>query len=90
MQFDSNHKGPQPGEKPDSRLCGTDKHKLLSDSRYGFRLTHSTAQALTGSVEQVINATEQKRHAAGVFLNLKIFDTIDYEILINKLERYLI
>lgn len=66
-----------------------DKYKLLSDSQYGFRSKRSTSLALIESIEEITNAIDQKQYAAGVFLDLKkAFDTINHDILINKLERY--
>ena len=65
------------------------KHKLLTDSQYGFRQTSSTSLALMESIEVITNAIENKQYAIGIFFDLKkAFDTINQEILINKLERY--
>lgn len=38
-----------------------DKHKLLSDSQYGFRSQSSTALALMESIEEITNAIEHKQ-----------------------------
>lgn len=66
-----------------------DKHKLLSDSQYGFRSQSSTALALMESIEEITNAIEHKQHAIGIFIDLeKAFDTINHDIFINKLEWY--
>ena len=65
------------------------KHKLLSDSQYGFRANSSTSLALTESIEEITNAIDHKLHSVGIFIDLKkAFDTINHNILINKLERY--
>ena len=65
------------------------KHELLSDSQYGFRANSSTALALTESIEEITNAIDHKLHSVGIFIYLKkAFDTINHNILINKLERY--
>ena len=42
-------------------------------------------------IEEITNATDNKKHAIGVFINLKkAFDmyTVDHRILIKKLEHY--
>ena len=66
-----------------------DKHCLLSDSQYGFRANRSTAMALMDSIEEITNSIDEYKYVAGVFIDLKkAFDTINHDILINKLERY--
>lgn len=66
-----------------------DKQKILSDNQYGFRSNSSTSLALIDSIEEIINALEHKQYTIGVFIDLKkAFDTINHNILINKLERY--
>ena len=40
-------------------------------------------------IEEITNATDNKKHAIGVFIDLKkAFDTVDHGILIKKLEHY--
>ncbi len=64
------------------------KHKLLSDSQYGFRSNRSTSLAIIEAVEEITNAIEQKKYAVGLFIDIKkAFDTINHDILIKKLER---
>lgn len=48
-------------------------------------LPRSTSLASIESIEEITNATDQKRYAAGLFLDLKkAFDTINHDRLINK------
>ncbi len=62
-----------------------DKHKLLTDSQYGFRAHRSTSLALLELIEEITNSIEQKKHAVGIFIDLsKAFDTINHDILIKK------
>ncbi len=68
-----------------------DGHKLISDSQYGFRPNNSTSMALINLVEEITKARDHKQFAVGVFIDLKkAFDTTDYNLLINKLERLVI
>lgn len=65
------------------------KHNLLYDSQYGFRRNYSTSLALTESMEIITDAIDQKLYSVGIFIDLKkAFDTINHDILIEKLERY--
>uniref|UniRef100_A0A8C6SQ40 Reverse transcriptase domain-containing protein n=1 Tax=Neogobius melanostomus TaxID=47308 RepID=A0A8C6SQ40_9GOBI len=62
---------------------------LLSDNQFGFRNNHSTSHALFDIIEEITNAVDNKKYAIGLFIDLsKAFDTINYDILINKLEHY--
>ena len=66
-----------------------EKHKLLTESQYGFRANRSTSMALIDSLEEITSSIDQKKHAIGIFIDLKkAFDTINHDILIKKLERY--
>lgn len=66
-----------------------EKHQLLAESQYGFRANRSTTLALIESMEEITNAIDNKQYAIGLFIDLKkAFDTINHDILINKLERY--
>ena len=71
------------------RLDGfIEKHKLLTESQYGFRENRSTSLALMELIEEITNCIENK-YAIGIFIDLKkAFDTINHDILLDKLERY--
>ncbi len=61
-----------------------DGHKFISDSQYGFRPNSSTSMALIDLVEEITKARDKQ---FAVFIDLKkAFDTIDHNLLINKLE----
>lgn len=66
-----------------------EKNNLLSDCQYGFRQGRSTSLALIDLVEEITKCIERKKHVIGLFIDLqKAFDTIDHEILVNKMEKY--
>ena len=57
--------------------------------QFGFRKNHSTNHATTLLVENITRAFEEKQATIGIFLDLsKAFDTIDYKILMSKLQHY--
>ena len=63
--------------------------KSLHDNPYGFRKKSSTHVALLTFIDIVIEATENGEYAIGVFLDFsKAFDTVDHEILLDKLNHY--
>ncbi len=66
-----------------------DKHKWLSDHQFGFRTNRSTSMAVLELVEEISSSMDKNEYTVGVFLDLKkAFDTIDYGLLMMKLERY--
>ena len=66
-----------------------DANKILSDSQYGFRSGMSTDHAAAELVEQIASAIDGQRCCAGVFIDLKkAFDTVDHELLVEKLKVY--
>ena len=66
-----------------------DKHKILYINQYGFRAGFSTTLALIDVIDTIKFALDRNEYAIGIFLDLeKAFDTIDHNILLNKLEYY--
>ena len=64
-------------------------NNILSSSKYGFRTNVSTSLAVMEFIEEITNATDNKKHATGVFIDLKkAFDTVDHGILITKLKHF--
>ena len=67
------------------------KHDILSNSRYDFMQKMSTNLALLELVEELTSSIDKKNKTIGVFIDLKkAFDTIDHDILLKKLDRYVV
>ena len=65
------------------------KHKCIYDRQFGFRNRHSTNHALLDLIEDIRNAMDNNKFAVGVFVDLqKAFDTVDHNILLNKLDHH--
>ena len=66
-----------------------EEHNIFYDYQFGFRKNHSTSHAIIALVEKVSKALDTGKCVVGVFLDLKkAFDTVDHDILLNKLDRY--
>ena len=66
-----------------------DKSNLLSLSQYGFRNKSSTELAILDICSHISNNFESKLFTAGVFIDLsKAFDSLDHNILIQKMNNY--
>ena len=65
------------------------QNKCIYELQFGFRKNHSTNHALINLTEDIRNALDNKQFAVGIFVDLqKAFDTVDHNILIQKLEHY--
>ena len=66
-----------------------EKNKLLNPNQFGFRHNHSTARSLIKLTENIKRHLDDKKLVAGVFIDLeKAFDTVNHQILCNKLKHY--
>ena len=66
-----------------------DTFNFLNSNQYGFRKSHSTDLALVQLYDKITDAIANKEHVIGVFMDLsKAFDTLDHQILLQKLYSY--
>ena len=64
-------------------------HNCIYEFQFGFRANHSTNHALISLTEQIREALDNSNFACGIFIDLqKAFDTVDHNILLNKLDHY--
>ena len=70
-------------------LTFINKHKFLYKFQFIFREGHSLNLSLTYLVDKVSIALEEGDYVLGIFLNFsKVFDTVNHNILFDKLEMY--
>ena len=71
-----------------NRLC---KHlsnsKILYPKQFGLQKGHWNDHALLQLVDQICESFERNKYTIGVFIDLsKVFDTVDHNILLKKVE----
>ena len=70
-------------------LAFLDRHKILSDTRFGFSKDQSTSYALIKLYGKVSCAIDNREITVGVFIDLsKGFDTVDHNLLLEKVDQY--
>jgi hypothetical protein len=66
-----------------------DINNLFYSLQFGFREKHSTNHALISIVDKINEALDNNKVACGVFVDFqKAFDTVNHEILLQKLSHY--
>ena len=65
------------------------KHNILYSSQYGFRSRHSTQHATLEILNDILSNFDKGQFTFCLFIDLKkAFDTVNYDILLSKLENY--
>merc|ERR1712179_118848 len=65
------------------------KFEILYEYQFGFREGHSTTQALVEITDRIKRALDNKDLTCGIFIDLtKAFDTVDHNILLQKMHHY--
>ena len=66
-----------------------DLHSIIYPNQFGFRAGTSTSHALISITETIKKTIEEKKYGCGIFIDLKkAFDTVNHDILLQKLEHY--
>ena len=64
-------------------------HAIIFPNQFGFRAGCSTTHSLISITESINKSIEQKKFGCGVFIDLKkAFDTVNHNILLQKLEHW--
>lgn len=65
------------------------QNKLLHRSQYGFRPQHSTESAALELIDHILTKMDKNEVPINIYLDLsKAFDTLDHQILLDKLQYY--
>ena len=65
------------------------QNNILSDNQFGFRHNLSTYMALLKLTDKISKELNNKQYSTGIFLDFfKAFDTINHDILVDKLSYY--
>ena len=68
-----------------------EKHNILTSKQHGFQANKSKELAVNEITNFIIKSFEDKKSAFDFFLDFaKAFDTVNHQILISKLEHYVI
>ena len=65
------------------------KYNVLTDNQFGFRKNHSTEYALALLYNKISSAIDNNEVTVGIYIDLsKPFDTLNHQILLDKLQHY--
>ena len=64
-------------------------HSLLHPLQFDFREKHSTLHTLVTLTESVMDSIDNGSYGCRIFIDLQtVFDTVNHQILLQKLEHY--
>ena len=65
------------------------ENNLLYHKQFGFQKNNSTSYAIIELINQIAESFDSKKFTLGVFIDLsKAFDTVDHDILLEKIKYY--
>ena len=67
------------------------KHLISFPNQYGCRNNRDTSMAVKEMINKITTAMDLNAYSIGIFIDLsKAFDTLNHNILVNKLEHYVV
>ena len=65
------------------------QNDILYKNQFGFRKNNSTTFALIDLTEKIKESIDEKKFGCGIFIDIrKAFDTVNFNILLKKLDHY--
>ena len=65
------------------------KNNILYKYQFGFRKNHATTHALTEVIDNIYKSLDEGNYVFGIHIDLKkAFDTVQHQILLQKLQHY--
>ena len=66
-----------------------EKNNILYKYQFGFRKNHATTHALTEVIDYIYRSLDEGNYVFGIYIDLKkAFDTVQHQILLQKLQHY--
>jgi hypothetical protein len=70
-------------------LTHLNEYSIINPKQYGFQKNIGTINAIDSLIDDVVSQIHNRKRVAGLFLDLSsAFDTVDHDILLNKLHFY--